>query len=705
MVEFAPNSNAASAPDGLLHASSKLKNAEPLDSFDSKAIDYSFADSFLDYDSLNDWIDELTSPNMVDAQTLLPEADAHLNQSVEKSVPVIDAVQPVVVRSEDFKPEVQASEACSKSTDLNSIIEEGMSKVSLVLDGGCTANVELESQEDDGVSDVESEGTSSTSTSSSSSSGRSSDSEIDEEEENSSSSSSGDSNCDDEEEEYMVKAEGQREIGELEEGEIRDVNDEDEEASADDMVAWDSDGENFDGDGDGDGEDFEGEDEEAGVEGGPIISKNELKVLPPVPQVHASLQPHHQMLPVGVVLSIIGNQVIVEGVEKHNPLNEGSILWITEARSPLGLVDEIFGPVKNPYYSVRYNSESEVPHGISGGTHVSFVLEFADYVLNNKDLYKKGYDASGVNDEEVSDNDEFSDDEKELEFKKMQKLAKRAMNDNQQINANRNNVRKKKNNAKARKFGQRTFETANVPDESRKFYRQHTPEQATIPEGRKFDQPTPQQAKMDMVQPSPNQNQQTGPPLAPFVYHGGCPNPSVAEQCFINGTGVMPSFPPTYNPYFTPAMNGIRPAEMAFQFQQQQQNPFFPNGLPMNGMPWLLQNPAQQLPQMSMPNTFAGAAYPQGFAGPSSALPNLLTSVGAQAIQSGGLQFGQNQNNLQPATQQFNPPNSCPPFTFPGNISPQQFNQNSSSNQGRKSYGRGRGGPHFRGRRGGRQTR
>lgn len=371
----------------------------------------------------------------------------------------------------------------------------------------------------------------------------------------------------------------------------------------------------------------------------------------------------------------------------------------------MGLVDEIFGPVKNPYYSVRYNSESEVPHGISGGTHVSFVLEFADYVLNNKDLYKKGYDASGVNDEEVSDNDEFSDDEKELEFKKMQKLAKRAMNDNQQINANRNNVRKKKNNAKARKFGQRTFETANVPDESRKFYRQHTPEQATIPEGRKFDQPTPQQAKMDMVQPSPNQNQQTGPPLAPFVYHGGCPNPSVAEQCFINGTGVMPSFPPAYNPYFTPAMNGIRPAEMAFQFQQQQQNPFFPNGLPMNGMPWLLQNPAQQLPQMSMPNTFAGAAYPQGFAGPSSALPNLLTSVGAQAIQSGGLQFGQNQNNLQPATQQFNPPNSCPPFTFPGNISPQQFNQNSSSNQGRKSYGRGRGGPHFRGRRGGRQTR
>ncbi|TYK11128.1 H/ACA ribonucleoprotein complex non-core subunit NAF1-like isoform X1 [Cucumis melo var. makuwa] len=697
MVEFAPNSNTTSAPDGLLHTSSKLKNSGPLDSFDSKAIDYSFVDSFLDYDSFNDWFDELTSPNMVDTQKLLPEGDAHLSQSVEKSVPVIDGVQSNFVRSEDFKIEMQASgEACNNSTDLNSIIEEGMSKVSLVLDGGCTSKVELESEADDGENDVESEGTSSISTSSSSSSGGSSDNEVDEEEENSSSSSSSD--YDDEEEEYIVEAEGKREIGELEEGEIRDADGEDEEASADDMVAWDNDGEDLDGD----DEDLDGEEEEARAEGGPITSKNELKVLPPVPQVHATLQPHHQMLPVGVVLSMLGNQVIVEGVEKHNPLSEGSILWITEARSPLGLVDEIFGPVKNPYYSVRYNSESEVPLGISGGTHVSFVLEFADYVLNNKDLYKKGYDASGVNDEEVSDDGEFSDDEKELEFKEMQRLAKRAMNDNQQINGNKNNGRKKKNNAKARKFVQHTFENANVPDESKKFYGQRTPEQATIFEGRKFDHPTPQQAKMDMVQPSPNQNQQTGPPLAPFVYQGGCPDLSVAEQCFMNETGVMSSFPPTYNPYFTPAMNGIRPAEMPFQFPQQQ-NPFFPNGLPMNGMPWLLQNPAQQMPQMPMLNTFVGAAYPQGFVGSSSALPNSLTTVGAQGIHSGGLQFGQNQNNLQPAAQQFNPPNSHPPGTFSGNRAPQQFNQNSSSKQGRKSHGRG--GPHFRGRRGGQQSR
>ena len=300
MVEFAPNTNTASAPDGLLHDSSKLKNSEPLDSFDSKAIDYSLVDSFLDYDSLNDWFDELTSPNMVDTQTLLPEGDAHLSQSVQKSVPVIDGVQSNFVRSEDFKIEMKTSgeacsnstdfnsiteegmpkvtlvldgEACSNSTDFNSIIEEGMSKVSLVLDGGCISKVELESEADDGEGDVESEGTSSASTSSSSSSGGSSDNEVDEEEEDSSSSTS--AGCDDEEEkENIVEAEGKREIGELEEGEIRDADDEDEEAFADDMVAWDNDGEDLKED----DEDLDGEEEEAGAEGGPITSKNELKV-------------------------------------------------------------------------------------------------------------------------------------------------------------------------------------------------------------------------------------------------------------------------------------------------------------------------------------------------------------------------------------------------------------------------------------------
>lgn len=98
-------------------------------------------------------------------------------------------------------------------------------------------------------------------------------------------------------------------------------------------------------------------------------------------------------------------------------------------RLPLGLVDEIFGPVKNPFYVIRYNSVKEIPAEISVGTAVSFVLEFAMCILNYNELHKKSYDASGENDEELHDEMEFSDDEKEAEYKKFVRHAKRGNND------------------------------------------------------------------------------------------------------------------------------------------------------------------------------------------------------------------------------------------------------------------------------------
>ncbi|XP_042487515.1 H/ACA ribonucleoprotein complex non-core subunit NAF1 [Macadamia integrifolia] len=223
----------------------------------------------------------------------------------------------------------------------------------------------------------------------------------------SSSSFSSSSEEEDEEEEEEDKRDTM-EVGEIEEGEIRDL---------DNGIAAESDNE-------------EGE----GVLRRPIRSNNELEILPPVPHVDVALEPHHQTVPVGVISSIMGTKVVVEGLEKHNPLNEGSIIWITEARLPLGLVDEIFGPVKNPYYVVRYNSDEELPARIHEGTLVSFVEAFANHALNDKNLYRKGYDASGENDEEFSDEVEFSDDEKEAEYRRMQRMAKRGTDDRQHVN-------------------------------------------------------------------------------------------------------------------------------------------------------------------------------------------------------------------------------------------------------------------------------
>ncbi|KAL2320666.1 hypothetical protein Fmac_029635 [Flemingia macrophylla] len=279
-------------------------------------------------------------------------------------------------------------------------IEEAVDNIILK---GSSPSIEENGDKNDSESKSESQSESSESESENSESESSSDSE--------SGTSSSISDSDDEDNDDV----------EFEEGE---VNGSDEEK----MVSWSM-------------VDDDGDEEDGDDVGGPIKSKNELQNLPPVPSVDATLEPHHQMLPVGIVTSLVGARVIVEGLEKHDPLNEGSVLWLTESRKPLGLVDEIFGPVKNPFYIVRYNSESEVPNGIHEGTLISFVPEFADHVLNNKDLYRKGYDASGANDEELSDEMEFSDDEKEREYKLMQQTTKRGGND--QNNGNRKKNRKK----------------------------------------------------------------------------------------------------------------------------------------------------------------------------------------------------------------------------------------------------------------------
>lgn len=127
---------------------------------------------------------------------------------------------------------------------------------------------------------------------------------------------------------------------------------------------------------------------------------------------------------------VVDKSVVVNGLEKHSPLVEGTILWITETRSVLGLVDEVFGPVKNPYYTVRYNSEKDIPLGIHEGTAISFVLEFSESIIDVKTLYDKGYDASGDNDEELYNEMEFSDDEKEAEYNRLQRQAKRGIRNN-----------------------------------------------------------------------------------------------------------------------------------------------------------------------------------------------------------------------------------------------------------------------------------
>ncbi|KAK2651026.1 hypothetical protein Ddye_018515 [Dipteronia dyeriana] len=514
------------------------------------------------------------------------------------------------------------------------------------------------------------------------------------------SSSSGSSSDEDKEEDEEKKEEMKMEVkgelnaaGELE-GEIEGVDgeetaggidDEDESDEAEEGEVEMVVGSDFEFD-------FVGDGDEDGVvaTGGPIKSKNELQVLPQVPEVNVTLQPHHQMLPVGAVLSVLGAQVIVEGVEKHNPLNEGSVLWITESRSPLGLIDEVFGPVKNPYYMVRYNLDSEVPTGIHVGTSISFVQEFANHVLNDKNLYKKGYDASGDNDEEVSEA-EFSDDEKEAEYRRNLKMEKRGLNDQKPGNK-KNNRKKIRNRDGALQNGKHSIQ------------------------------------QMEGVGQLP-QNQDQHFSAVP-ADRGNCSSSSAIGQGFVGGNGLVPQFPPmSQMAGFTGLMNGVWTNGMP---SLQTQNAVFPNGFPSNCMPWHPQNYQQHPNQMPMvnsvpflqqfdpsqrshPNVALPGMQPNMLAGPAYApwlglvghnglnqmygmgLPGQPVHPSINAGQAGFVgQNGLNQTlgmgfQGQPAPPSANAgeqgilPNVQP------SEAPQQFNMGASSNRGRKPYHRGGG--------------
>ncbi|BFI43007.1 H/ACA ribonucleoprotein complex non-core subunit NAF1 [Marchantia polymorpha subsp. ruderalis] len=159
--------------------------------------------------------------------------------------------------------------------------------------------------------------------------------------------------------------------------------------------------------------------EEVKEDSEPPRTKHELAVLPPVPKVEAVLEPQHKCVRIGLVSSVVDLNIVVEGDDDSRVLSDGSILWLSESRVPLGIVDEVFGPVKKPYYLVRFNEVSEIHESAKVGAEVSCVAEFAEFVLkDNPSLYKKAIDASGLDDEELSDAEiEFSDDEKEMAAK------------------------------------------------------------------------------------------------------------------------------------------------------------------------------------------------------------------------------------------------------------------------------------------------
>jgi len=154
----------------------------------------------------------------------------------------------------------------------------------------------------------------------------------------------------------------------------------------------------------------------------PPRTRNEAEDLGPVAPVDVEVSASTPVEAAGVVSAVVGHTVVVAGLEGRGPYADGSVFCL-EDRTVLGRVEDVFGPVASPFYSLRC---AEVPAAATPGRPVLCVLQHSA-VLDPQSLHTKGYDMSGKDDEELSGSDrEFSDDEVEQAARRKAKAKRKA---------------------------------------------------------------------------------------------------------------------------------------------------------------------------------------------------------------------------------------------------------------------------------------
>jgi len=186
-----------------------------------------------------------------------------------------------------------------------------------------------------------------------------------------------------------------------------------------------------------------GANKESSGAGGVLRTKNEIvDDQQAVKRPEIEITPDMEMTFLGTIESVVGLMILVRASTsgEYQVLNEGSLLT-TEGRSVLGYVQDILGRVEEPLYTVRFNNEAELTDlGVQEGKKVFYIPQHSTFVFTKALKAIKGSDASNIYDEEVGEEEqEFSDDEAEAEFKRKQKSGKKAKNNANNTNNNQNN--------------------------------------------------------------------------------------------------------------------------------------------------------------------------------------------------------------------------------------------------------------------------
>ncbi|KAK3586683.1 hypothetical protein CHS0354_039152 [Potamilus streckersoni] len=193
-----------------------------------------------------------------------------------------------------------------------------------------------------------------------------------------------------------------------------------------------------------------------------IRTRGEISIdeLPPIEDLHITVDEKVKLLPVGQVSSVIGCLVVIQSNQQISPLNEDTVLFL-EDRTAIGKVFEIFGPVVFPWYSIRFNSPVDVENkGIKVGTPIFCAPEeenFTKYVFVNALRQLKGSDASWENNNEPPEwVCEFSDDEEEKRAKQKKRNKNRNTEEGTEDTTKMPENKKKRNRQREKTQGNTT---------------------------------------------------------------------------------------------------------------------------------------------------------------------------------------------------------------------------------------------------------
>jgi rRNA processing protein Gar1 len=104
-------------------------------------------------------------------------------------------------------------------------------------------------------------------------------------------------------------------------------------------------------------------------------------------------------VPLGIIESLVEGVIVVRSLHPHQVYDAGTLLTL-ENRHSLGLVEDVIGPVSQPFYTVRLDkSVNPTAAGIFKGSSVFVASSMS--VIAQPDR-SKGCDASNVDDEEIA---------------------------------------------------------------------------------------------------------------------------------------------------------------------------------------------------------------------------------------------------------------------------------------------------------------